>query len=437
MRLSQLIRFGPLILASLNINAQDTTTLFAFGTEATAKQIMPRLQNIAEAIIEKSEYNWVPLASLLGEDSSEVEIFSLAKAEKKLTSGTQNFGILNLERAKKDLLAAKKQFEASLNVIDSLKPLAETNLYLGLIAHLQNHLSLSRAYFSQALAFDENVLNRKMQLLPSQRKLFEQVRKNRMAGKKISIAIRTSPPNAALKIDGKYVTNQGEQLVPTSSSQHLLQASLAGYKNQGKLVQFSANTNQIINLNLEPAARQALFDKLVVNLSKHLEAPYVNPAKKLRVDEVLWLGGSRSGQALTIYAGFASKNQEHMIAPQFRVFLVDRPTFINEFELWIAHLLKQNRLAKRLAKEPNPNWIEPQAKLWIKSEVRPALGQNLLAYSAIPFGLGITFGIIKGALPTSTENSTKQAWNTASNVGLIAGGALAGIGLMTMLMERP
>ena len=437
MRLNQFARsFAPFLLVC-PLLASSETTIFAFGTDGGAKEIMPRLQNFAEEIAEKSDYNWISLAAVLGDKLGRIEPFNLDKANQFLDAGIKDFDLLNLESAISKLKKAEAYFHQSLTAIRSLEPLARTYLYLGLASHLQTHDSLARAYISQAFAFDQAILEKKMHLLPSQKKLVDAIKKNQSALEKKQIQFRTSPPNAALRIDGVFGFNQKSQWVRTSSSQHLIQASLAGYISQARLIQYGATKDALINLTLAPAPKKKLLDKLALQLSSNLESPKENPATVLDVDEVLWLGGSRSGQALTVYAGFAEKGVEIVPSPQFRVFLTDRPTFLDEFKLWVQHLLKQNRLAKKAARTPNPNWIEPQAKLWIKSEPRPAIGQSILAYSGIPLGAGIGLGIVKGALPTNTSTATKSAWGIASNIGLIAGGAMAGLGIMAMLIERP
>lgn len=315
------------------IAGKPTITTLVFAQNNEAKSQIANLSNELEKVISTTPgKQWVPLQKVLGDQNYDKLNANLNRADRLLKAAIRNYNLIDLSGAATKFQDAIKLYESAASIMPSLKPLAESYLYLGATHFLQHKKNLAKNDFIMALRYDKHIEKHAIKLIASQKKMFDAAKLSLKKKPEYDLNLKGSPNFSALFVDGGFVGK-----IPSSKKyklgRHILRATHPGYIAQAKLFSIS-QSNKDISVNLLPAPQAEKLANIAQTLAINVENPLNNPAEQLHVDEALWLAARLNGDALTLFLGL-SKAKERSPDSVFRVFLITNPDFENELALWV------------------------------------------------------------------------------------------------------
>lgn len=406
-------RVGPVFLI-LALSAHTalggelaTTAVFAVARDPSGQRAAAVADAVLRTRAEKAKsLRLIEPARVLSGDPRTREEETLERARAAFADGRRAYDALNLDEAIARLGQAVNLYQQTGPMIGDAAELRNALVYLGAALTLRGSPDEGESTFAELLTIDPN-----FQLSgfpPAVEKAFESALKRVEKSPNGSVEIYSTPPYAAVYLDGGFVGVTPVTLTDVLAGTHYLRIEKVGYTVHGAPLEISPNQKITSQTRLPSMKKGVELRDVTARCTDEVVAPegmggsLRSLARMLVADTLVFVAVTQSGNDATFTGGVFDASTGTRLATERAVLNVANKTFGGDLDAYIVRLVAA-------AERVDPKTVETG-------------GDN----KGAAFGLSEGSGIGKGGGSNGSSGSSGSNGSSGSSGSSYSGGTVSG-----------
>ena len=324
-----------------------STAVFAIASDPSAQATATRVDAVLHAAIDgTTDFRRIEPARVTSGDPKTREEATLERARAALADGRRAYDALALDDAIARLGQAVSLYQRTGPLLGDLNELIESLAYLGSSLVLRGSADEAISTFVELLTVRSAYQPTGM--VPTVERVFEQALTRVDAAPTGGVEIYSTPPYAAVYIDGSFQGVTPLTLSDLIAGTHYLRLEKTGYTIHGAPLSIApsqriTSQTRLMDIRRGPELRDLLARGTPEVLRDRMGGALRELSQTLRSDVLIMVTVSQSGTAATLVASAFDGNTSARLATERAVVRVDQDSFVREVSSLASRLLSTVR----------------------------------------------------------------------------------------------